>query len=193
MLNFGHVIIDLGTGDGRFVYKHALKNPQNLYIGIDPSEKQLQTYKKKINRKKLKNALFFAGSLEVLPKDFNYIANELHIVLPWGSLLMYIVKPEKEMIEKLSGLIKLGGTLVVVLGYSDKFEPKEVARLEIPEIDETLIDNTISLKFEEFGRLELKQRSTLKLNELKEIESTWSKKLSFGKNRPIYKLVFVKH
>ena len=48
-------IIDLGTGDGRFVFKSAQANPNNLYIGIDPSEKQLQAYSKKINTNRLEN------------------------------------------------------------------------------------------------------------------------------------------
>ena len=32
------VFIDLGTGDGRFVYKSALAEPNTLFIGIDPNE-----------------------------------------------------------------------------------------------------------------------------------------------------------
>jgi len=30
------VIIDIGTGDGRFVYQSARRNPNKFYIGIDP-------------------------------------------------------------------------------------------------------------------------------------------------------------
>ena len=31
------VIIDIGTGDGRFVYQSARRNPNKFYIGIDPN------------------------------------------------------------------------------------------------------------------------------------------------------------
>ena len=31
------VIIDIGTGDGRFVYQSARQNPNKFYIGIDPN------------------------------------------------------------------------------------------------------------------------------------------------------------
>jgi tRNA G46 methylase TrmB len=36
------VIIDLGTGDGRFVYQSARQNPKKFYIGIDPNVRPLQ-------------------------------------------------------------------------------------------------------------------------------------------------------
>jgi tRNA G46 methylase TrmB len=36
-LNFEKNFLDIGTGDGRYVYKSALLNPQSLYIGIDPA------------------------------------------------------------------------------------------------------------------------------------------------------------
>ncbi len=38
------VVVDIGTGNGRFVYKNAKKNPTSFYIGIDPvSENMVNT------------------------------------------------------------------------------------------------------------------------------------------------------
>ena len=50
------VTIDLGTGDGRFVYQNALENPSNFYIGIDPAASQMEDYSKKSLKRKLKNS-----------------------------------------------------------------------------------------------------------------------------------------
>ena len=45
------VIIDIGTGDGRFVYQSARQNPNKFYIGIDPNVTPLEKISEKIHRK----------------------------------------------------------------------------------------------------------------------------------------------
>lgn len=56
------VIIDIGTGDGRFVYHSVRRNPNKFYIGIDPNTRPLEKISEKIHRKTAKggapNALF---------------------------------------------------------------------------------------------------------------------------------------
>lgn len=44
--------MDIGTGDGRFVYQMCQKNPEKFYIGIDPAQEPLQKISEKIYRKK---------------------------------------------------------------------------------------------------------------------------------------------
>ena len=89
---FDKTALDIGTGDGRFIYEKAIKNPKNLYIGIDPAENQLKIYSKKANRKKLQNAIFAIGSIENLPPELLSSIDELYINLPWGTLLEKMVK-----------------------------------------------------------------------------------------------------
>ena len=74
---YGETIVDLGTGNGRFVYKSATKNPDSFYIGVDPSEKQLKEYSRKAVRKKLPNIIFCLGSIEILPKELRLVSKEL--------------------------------------------------------------------------------------------------------------------
>jgi 16S rRNA (adenine(1408)-N(1))-methyltransferase len=62
------VIVDIGTGDGRFVYQSARENPRKFYIGIDPNVRPLEKISEKIYRKPAKggatNALFDQAALE---------------------------------------------------------------------------------------------------------------------------------
>src|ERR1043166_1451856 len=85
------VIIDIGTGDGRFVYQSARRNPNKLYIGIDPNTRPPQKNSEKITRKPAKggapNVLFIQSAIEDLPEELNGVANEVHVHFPWGSLL----------------------------------------------------------------------------------------------------------
>jgi len=79
----------------------------------------------------------------------------------------------------------------IVLGYSKKFEANEINRLNLPELDSNYIKENIIPIFQTIGLKNTELEETQKI-ELKEIESTWSKKLSFGKTRKIYKLDFIK-
>ena len=188
---FSHVEIDLGTGDGRFVFKNALLSPETLFIGIDPSEKQLEIYSKKSVRNKLKNVLFVVGSVENLPPELFSIANRIYIILPWGTLLEKIVKPTKNKVCELAGMLKSHGEIEITLGYSPEFEPSETKRLDLPEIDDELINNSIVPILKNCG-FELKKLENIKKDQLKDTETTWAKKLKFGKDRQIYRIVFQK-
>ena len=64
----GGVIIDVGTGDGRFVYQCARQNPRSFYIGIDAHPPALEKISEKIHRKPSKgglpNLLFVHAAVE---------------------------------------------------------------------------------------------------------------------------------
>ena len=44
---YEETVIDLGTGDGRFVYKNASANPKALFIGIDTLAVNMAEYSKR--------------------------------------------------------------------------------------------------------------------------------------------------
>lgn len=189
---FNKVIVDLGTGDGRFVYKNALENPNNLYIGIDPSEKQLEIYSKEANKKRLNNVLFVVGSIEVFPDELFVTADTLYINLPWGSLLQAIVNPTKDSVLTIANILKPNGVLQVTLGYHDQLEPGETERLELPELDDELIKEVLFPAFGAFANLELESYKKMDKTELENINSSWAKKLIHGADRPLFNLTFVK-
>ena len=64
------VIVDIGTGDGRFVYQSARENPNKFYIGIEPNVRPLEKISEKIHRKPDKggapNVLFIQAAVEDL-------------------------------------------------------------------------------------------------------------------------------
>ena len=189
--NYERIELDLGTGDGRFVYKKALKNPETFYIGIDPSHKQLKIYSKKAVRKKLENVLFLRGSAESLPKNLNSFVSTLYIILPWGSLLQYIATPNTQILKNIIDLLKHKGILEIIFGYVQEREPTETARLGLGILDSVYIENILIPKYGELD-LVLEKSNTLTKKELREFESTWSKKLGFGKERPLFHLKFRK-
>jgi len=187
--NFNRVVLDLGTGDGRFVYKSAIENPGTLYIGVDPSEKQLQTFSKKVVRKKLENALFIVGSIEVFPNDFEIKVDTVVVNFPWGSLMEKVVRPDLETVGFFKKLLKSDGGLELTFGYSEDFEPTETTRLNLPEINEDYVREKIVAEFEKSG-FKLTKLAQLSHNETQNIQTTWSKKLTVNKDRIWFYLSF---
>lgn len=189
--DYEETVIDLGTGDGRFIYKNALANPKSLFIGIDTLAVNMAEYSKRARKEKLYNALFVVGSLEILPSELSYVADRLFIILPWGTLLQNIVNVSELGVKNISFLLKSEANLEIIFGYDQRFEPSESKRLELPpEINENLIKNVIAPVFLRYGNLTLTSAETLSKADLENFESSWSKKIAFGNDRPIYKLIF---
>ena len=187
------VHVDLGTGDGRFVYEAALKDQNTLFIGVDPVEKQLREYSVKSVRKKLSNVLFLASSLENLPINMTEIADKVSVILPWGTLLGQMVNPSPDGVIKLIGLLKNGGELEIVLGYSPNLEPSESDRLDLPNLSQEYVGNVIVKAFETLsGGMELNTLELFPKEKLTDIGSNWAKKLAFGRPRQIYRLKLIK-
>jgi hypothetical protein len=110
--------------------------------------------------------------------------------LPWGTLLQSIVKPPKKSVEKIKSLLKKTGEAEMIIGYNKEFEPSETDRLKLPKINGRLIETSIKPVFEKEG-LELTNWREVPKGELKNLETTWGKKLGFaGKERPIFQLTF---
>ena len=188
---YDKVVIDLGTGDGRFVYKSAINNTDSFYIGVDPSEKQLLEFSKKAVRKKLPNVMFVVGSAENLPFESGKIAEKIFVNLPWGSLLKAVVLPDEKVVGNIRNLLKDVGVLELVVGYHKEFEPSETERLELSALTEDYFSQKLIPAYEKLG-FSLKSLEKISKSGLRKIETTWSKKLSFGKDRDVFKLVFGK-
>jgi 16S rRNA (adenine(1408)-N(1))-methyltransferase len=189
---FAQVVIDLGTGDGRFVYENAKAHAGNLYVGVDPAYKQMETYSKQSARKKLTNTLLVVGSLELLPTELIGCAQKLYIHLPWGSLLEAVVRPTSENVKKLTDMLETGGELELVFGYTSETEPSETERLNLPELTDTYVKDVIVAGFVKTELFKFVSMQKIEKQNLTDKDTSWGKKLGFGRKRPVYELKFKK-
>jgi hypothetical protein len=83
------VVLDLGTGDGRAVVARAREEPAALVIGIDASAAGMAESSFRADRPLQKggtpNAIFAVGAAERPIDELRGRADELTIVMPWGS------------------------------------------------------------------------------------------------------------
>jgi 16S rRNA (adenine(1408)-N(1))-methyltransferase len=186
------VIIDIGTGDGRFVYQSARLNPNKFYIGIDPNTPPLEKISEKIHRKPAKggapNVLFVQAAVEDLPVELDGVANEVHVHFPWGSLLRAVAAGEIEVLRNLRRICARGALLEVVIGLDPERDQSEIERLGLAPLSLEFIDNELAPNYAAAG-FQIVERGIIAAAEWPRIETSWAKRLQGNEGRYITYLV----
>jgi 16S rRNA (adenine(1408)-N(1))-methyltransferase len=186
------VIIDIGTGDGRFVYQSARRNPNKFYIGIDPNTRPLEKISEKIHRKPAQggapNVLFVQSAIEELPADLDGVADEVHIHFPWGSLLRVVAMGDVDVLRNVRRICAAGALLEVVIGLDPVRDRSEVKRLGLEPLSLEFIDNALARNYAAAG-FEIIKRGILAASEWPEFDTSWSKRLQGNEHRPITYLI----
>ena len=187
------IVIDIGTGDGRFVSVAARANPSKFYIGIDASTKPLEKPSMKATRKPSKgglpNALFVQAAVEDLPEELDGVANEIHVHFPWGSLLRAVATGDKAILGSLRRLAASDCLLEIVIGVDVRRDAAELARLGIPQLSLTYIQDELIPKYGQAG-FEAVDHGVLGSADWKSLETSWARKLQGNPNRTVFFFVF---
>ena len=188
------IVIDIGTGDGRFVSAAAKANPNKFYIGVDANVKPLEKPSMKATRKPAKgglpNAMFVQAAVEDLPEEFDGVADEIHIHFPWGSLLKAVATGDETVLGSLRRLAAPGCLLEIVIGVDPDRDRAELERLGIPELSPVILHSFLVPKYKKagFGPLDCRRLSH---DEWSAIDTSWSRRLSGGSQRTVYLLSFI--
>lgn len=185
------VIVDIGTGDGEFVYKIAKENPDRFVIGIDPQHKGLERISARIYKKPtkggIKNAIFVLSNLEDLPEELDEIANQVFINLPWAGLLKGILLVEDNTWNPVKRICQRGALIDILISYEKSREDDEFRKFDLPAIDSSYLKNIMTPKLEAKGFKVLAIKN-IASKELMNYPSSWAKKLGFGRDRKYYYL-----
>ena len=187
------VVVDIGTGDGRFVYRSAQANPRKFYIGIDANAKPLEKISMKATRKPAKgglpNVLFVQAAIENLPEEFDGAADEIHIHFPWGSLLRAVISGDEEILKSLRRICAPECLVEIVIGIDEQRDRTEIERLELPQLSPDYLENILIPKYEAAG-FEILEKGILNPSEWSKFETSWARKLQGGSERRVVYLVF---
>jgi 16S rRNA (adenine(1408)-N(1))-methyltransferase len=186
------VIIDIGTGDGVFVYQCARQNPNKFYIGIDPNIPPLVKISEKIHRKPAKggapNLLFVQAAVENLPVELNSIADEVHVHFPWGSLLQAVATGDLSILKNLRRICSDDAMLEVVMAIDPDRDRAEIERLRLPALSVETIDRELIPSYAAAG-FEVTERGVFASSEWPTITTSWAKRLRGNSARPITYLI----
>lgn len=185
-------MLDIGTGDGRFVYQSARRNPDKFFIGVDPSTEALAKISQKIYRKPAKgglpNVLFLQAAIENLPAELDEVADEIHIHFPWGSLLRAVALGEMSLLGNLRRLCAPHCLLEIVIGLDPQRDCTEVERLGLPILTRRYLETVLPERYRLAG-FEVLETGQLSPSDWPHLETSWARKLSGNADRQVVYLV----
>lgn len=186
------VIIDIGTGDGHYVYRSARRNPNKFYVGIDPNTRPLEKISEKIHRKPAKggapNVLFVQSAIEDLPDELNGVANEVHVHFPWGSLLRAVATGDIGLLQNLRRICADEALLEVVIGIDPVRDKSELERLGVQALTLEVVDSVLVTNYAAAG-FEIIERGIIAGSEWPDLDTSWAKRLHGNEQRPITYLI----
>jgi 16S rRNA (adenine(1408)-N(1))-methyltransferase len=174
------IIIDIGTGDGLFVFECARQNPRKFYIGIDANARPLEKISEKIHRKAAKgglpNVLFLQAAVEDLPCELDSVADEVHVHFPWGSLLGAVATGNEAVLTNLRRICSPNALLEILIGFDPVRDVSELSRLEIPSLSLDCIDSVLAPRYERSG-FAIVERGVLPQSEWDKVQTSWARRL----------------
>lgn len=183
------MVIDLGTGDGRFVYRSARRETRTFFIGIDPNVRPLAAISEKIYRRSAKggapNVLYLQAAVEELPDELAGVANEVHIQFPWGSLLRAVGAGDEQILKSLRRICCRNARLEVLIGLDPERDASQLKRLAMPELSPTYLKSELVPAYEANGFV-IENHGILPSLAWPKIESTWAAKLRHATRTLIY-------
>jgi 16S rRNA (adenine(1408)-N(1))-methyltransferase len=185
-------VIDIGTGDGLFVYESARQNPKKFYIGIDASPRPLEKISEKIHRKPAKggvtNVLFLQAAVEDLPPELDGVADEVHVHFPWGSLLKGVLTGDEQILGNLRRICAADALLEVVVALDPVRDATELDRLEIPTLSREFFDFVLVPRYRKAG-FEITEKGVLTASEWTSFHTSWAKRLKGSEDRTLTYLI----
>ena len=181
-------VIDLGAGDGRFVYESARDDSSRLHIGVDPDADALGEYAYRATRKPARggvaNAHFVVASVEQLPPELNGLAALVRVNFPWGSLLRALLEPDPAVLRAIAKLAP-GGRFEIVLAYDPQHDTGAFAGSPLPPLDAAFIAGVLVPAYRAAG-LETTEQRRITQSEALAIPSTWGRRLLHARPRNVY-------
>lgn len=182
------IVIDIGTGDGLFVYQCARENPAKFFIGIDANVRPLEKVSEKIQRKKakggLRNLIFVRAAVEELPPELDAVANEVHVHFPWGSLLQGVAAGRIDVLRSLRRICAPEAMLEVIIGIDPERDRSELVRLGVQPLTVDHIDSVLSPLYRNAG-FEIVERGEVPPSEWPKLRTSWARRLKSGAGRSL--------
>lgn len=172
LAGYAHVLIDLGTGDGRFVRHAAASCPATFAIGIDACRENLR----ESSRRAPANALYLIANALALPDALLDAlagrATRLTVNFPWGSLLAALLAGDPSLVERLAGLARPGARIEVRLNAG-----------ALAEAGWPLVEGGRRVRQAlRAGGFDMGPAVALGPHELRACPTTWARRLAFGRD-----------
>jgi 16S rRNA (adenine(1408)-N(1))-methyltransferase len=168
LAGYNRILLDLGTGDGRYVRTLAEKHPDWFIIGVDSCRENLREH----SQAKLQNMLFIIASAQDLPKELNGLVSHLAVNFPWGSLLASLLAADPKLMRGLKLISRPRASLKLRLNGGALVEAGKTLEAGTDRIYYNLLQ----------AGWQLEHPAMMDASALKKFPSTWAKRLAFGRD-----------
>jgi SAM-dependent methyltransferase len=165
---YKRIVLDLGTGDGRYARSLADAHSNWFVIGVDACRENLREH----SQAKLQNLLFVIANAQDLPREFDGLVSHITINFPWGSLLESLLAGDSKLMHGLKTVSCEGASLDLRLNGG-----------ALAEAGKTLESGTDKIYYNlcQAG-WQVEQPVMMDAHALKTFPSTWAKRLAFGRD-----------
>jgi hypothetical protein len=168
LTNYDRTLLDLGTGDGRYVRTLAERHPDWFIIGVDACRENLHEQ----SRTKLQNLLFMIASAQDLPHELHGLVSHITINFPWGSLLGSLLAGDRMLLRGLESVAR--STASVDLRLNGGALTEAGSTLETGT--ETIYSNLLEAGWQ------VDTPAVMDASVLRSFPTTWAKRLAFGRD-----------
>nr|3MQ2_A Chain A, 16S rRNA methyltransferase [Streptoalloteichus tenebrarius]3MQ2_B Chain B, 16S rRNA methyltransferase [Streptoalloteichus tenebrarius] len=180
---YDDVVLDVGTGDGKHPYKVARQNPSRLVVALDADKSRMEKISAKAAAKPAKgglpNLLYLWATAERLPPLSG--VGELHVLMPWGSLLRGVLGSSPEMLRGMAAVCRPGASFLVALNLH-AWRPSVPEVGEHPEPTPDSADEWLAPRYAEAG-WKLADCRYLEPEEVAGLETSWTRRLHSSRDR----------
>jgi 16S rRNA (adenine(1408)-N(1))-methyltransferase len=168
LTNYNHIVLDLGTGDGRYARTLAWAHPDRLIIGVDACRENLREH----SQAKLQNLLFIIAPAQELPRELEGLASQVTINFPWGSLLESLLTGDPGLMHGLKFVSRARASLSLRLNGG-----------ALAEAGKTLESGTDRIYYNLLqAGWQVQHPAIIDASALRKFPSTWAKRLAFGRD-----------
>jgi 16S rRNA (adenine(1408)-N(1))-methyltransferase len=168
LAGYNRILLDLGTGDGRYVRNLAKRHPNWFVIGVDACRENLREH----SRAKLPNMLFIIAEARHLPRELAGRVSQLTINFPWGSLLEGLLTSDPALMNGLASVsrpvtameVRLNGGALAEAGWSLETGAQQIQ------------DNLLRSGWQ------VDPPGTMDASSLQTFPTTWARRLAHGRD-----------
>ncbi len=168
LANYNRIILDLGTGDGRYVRTLADRHPDWFILGVDSCRENLH----KTSQAKTSNMMFIIARAQDLPWELNGLVSHIAINFPWGSLLESLLRGDPALIRGLESICRANASLDLRLNGGALAEAGTTLEAGVRQIHSNLL----------WAGWQVRDPMEMNTRALRSFPTTWAKRLAFGRD-----------
>jgi 16S rRNA (adenine(1408)-N(1))-methyltransferase len=171
-------ICDVGAGDGKFALRLSRAHPQAVVVALDAEATRMRKVAQRLKGRAPANLLFWTLSMDDAVSGTSGLFDEIHVVLPWGSLLDGMVGFNDVVLGHVLDLGRPGARLSVVLNCRPWRQGHGALRTErLPSPSDPEVMSNMTRFLTDRGWV-VGEWARMDEAEARKIESSWARRLA---------------